>query len=391
MTPPVLTATPYHQQMVDYLQQEEAKLWAWLNSETSFQSRLQSTRLSLLKSMVRLDRETHERVYAAADQGVAALALDAPVTLYQSPLTGEGLNAALWYIPGEAHVTFQGPVMEALTDDELTALLGHELAHYKLWQDNAHEYLIADRILHELSVQPDVGPHHLRSNRIYQLYTETYADRGAYLAVNSVLPVIAMLVKVSTGLTKVNAEAYLAQANEIFQVENPSTQGISHPETYIRARAIWMWADQVADSELNIAAMIKGEARLERLDVLDQADIKTITFDLLYWLLSKPWMQTEATLAHARFFGVTEMHSPELDLGGLKQRFQALGHHFTDYWCYLILDFASIETGSEDAPLIWCVHVADELGLEDAFGACLRKELKLTKKRIKQLRSTTQA
>ena len=54
------------------------------------------------------DRETHGTLYAAADDAAQALEIDAPITLYQAP-GANGANAALWFMPGEAHVILVDP------------------------------------------------------------------------------------------------------------------------------------------------------------------------------------------------------------------------------------------------------------------------------------------
>ena len=61
------------------------------------------------------------------------LELNIPLTIYQAQQSSQ-LNAALYYIPGEAHIVLSGPIISLLNDIELRSVLGHELAHYHLWQ-----------------------------------------------------------------------------------------------------------------------------------------------------------------------------------------------------------------------------------------------------------------
>ena len=53
------------------------------------------------------------------------------MTLYQAQ-NALGTNAALYYIPGEGHVVFSGPLLTLLSADELKSVIGHELAHFHL-------------------------------------------------------------------------------------------------------------------------------------------------------------------------------------------------------------------------------------------------------------------
>ena len=74
----------------------------------------------------------HPDLYKSVMEVKARLQLDIPVTLYQAEHSLAN-NAALYFIPGEGHVVFSGPVLTLLNADELKSVLGHELAHYHLW------------------------------------------------------------------------------------------------------------------------------------------------------------------------------------------------------------------------------------------------------------------
>src|SRR5206468_8641600 len=81
-----------------------------------------------------------------------------------------------------------------------------------------------------------------------------------------------------------------------------ATDGVSHPEAFIRARALDLWQKQQGGAAAQISAMIEGAAALEELDLVGQKRITAATRQLLECLLRPKWFQTPATLGHARLF-----------------------------------------------------------------------------------------
>src|SRR3954462_1824212 len=95
-----LRALPYHEALTGYLRSKEPETWAWFASTESQQNHAEALRLELLKQTYRLDAATYPELFAALDDAKRKLALDIPITLYQSQANRE-LNAALYFLPGE--------------------------------------------------------------------------------------------------------------------------------------------------------------------------------------------------------------------------------------------------------------------------------------------------
>src|SRR3954471_16293254 len=108
-----LVPLAYHHALRDYLKAQEAELWSWFASAKAQADYVEHLRLELLKSAYRLDAGSHGDLFRAAEQAKEQLQLDLPLTLYQLQNTTH-LNAALYYIPGEGHVAFSGPVLSLL-------------------------------------------------------------------------------------------------------------------------------------------------------------------------------------------------------------------------------------------------------------------------------------
>src|SRR6059058_3587722 len=139
-----------------------------------------------------------------------------------------------------------------LNAEELKSVIGHELAHYHLWERDAGELHIADRLIHAAANDPRASASHEQTARRYQLYTEIFADRGSLCVTGDPNPVVAGLVKIQTGLSQVSAPSYFKQAEEIFAKGKVAAKGISHPEAFIRARALALWQEQREKAEPQI-------------------------------------------------------------------------------------------------------------------------------------------
>src|SRR6185436_5310922 len=204
--------------------------------------------------------------------------------------------------PGEAHLILTGPVAATLAPDELVAVLSHELSHYVLWELDLGAYLIADQILAALANHGRAEPSHAESARLYRLYMELFADRGSLFVTGDARVAIAGLVKIQTGLAIVSADSYLRQAEEILKKDRAATKEQTHPETFLRARALQLWAEQGAPSEEEIGLLIEGPMEFDGLNLISQKRLTGLTRRLIARLLSPAWFRSPSVLAHAKLF-----------------------------------------------------------------------------------------
>jgi Peptidase family M48 len=377
-----LAPLAYQVELRDYLKSNERELWQWFASAEAQADFTQNLRLELLKSTYRLDSDSHPDLFQTVLDVKERLQLDIPVTLYQAQ-NGLGTNAALYYIPGEGHVVFSGPVLTLLSAEELKSVIGHELAHFHLWACENGEFLIADRLIQAVAALPRAAASHAQSARRYQLYTEIFADRGSLCATGQLHPVIAGLVKIQTGLAQVSAPAYLKQAEEVFAGGNIATEEHSHPEAFIRARALALWHEQPENAGAQIAAMIEGADGLDELDLIGQRRLAQGTRRLLEYLLQPKWFQTPAVLGHAKlFFDDIEpgARGPEL-LDGLKSSDRGT----REYLCYLLLDFVTADPELDEMPLAAALELSRELDLSTDFEKLVTKELKMKARDLKRI------
>lgn len=388
--PPLpLRPLAYQRASVDYLRSEEPDVWKWFSSNRFREKHAEQVRLELLKTTYRLEREGAGELYAIADEVLRTLGLVLPVTAYQAPAAEGGMNAFLAWIPGEAHVVFQGPVLAALRPGELRALLGHELSHAVLYELDGGDFLVAGQILEAMANDAAADPSHAESARLYHLYTEVFADRGAFVASGSAADSIAALLKVETGLAEVSAESYLRQAEEIFAKADPRAENLTHPEAYIRARALSLWEEKGDASDPDVARMLEGTPALGALDLVHRRRLEALTRELITAYLAPEPLRTEAVLGHARRFfpdfGPEARHDGDLD--DLRELLGGCDPSVRDYFCYVILDLVVAERELEDVPLARGFVLCDELGLEGRFSEIVLKELKLSKKSLAAVRA----
>jgi hypothetical protein len=389
-SPLPLEPLPYHQDLVRHLREHEPELWAWFSVERIRAERDESVRLDLLRSTYRLEADAHPALHAAASEAGKRLGLDEPLTLYQAQ-GGLGLNGSLAYVPGEVHLVLHGPVGERLAPLELRAVLGHEITHFLLL-DRWREFLVASQILAALTRGEAPDAAHLSTARRFNLYAEVTCDRGAYLASGDVAAAVAALVKIETGAAEASAESYLRQADEIFDRGRDGTRadGITHPEAFVRARAMKLWAEEPDRCRAELASVLEGPVSLADLDLLGQVEVSALTRRLISAFLRPASLRSGPLLAHARLFfedfGPSDARDPPLpaDLRGGDPT-------LLDYWCYLLLDFAVADRNLGGAPLAAAVALAAELGLGDRFRALAGRELGKRRKELESVLGGTAA
>jgi hypothetical protein len=377
-----LEATIYHADVCTYLTEREPDLWRW--GSASMQDDLHQVRLHLLKTTYQLTPEAHPGLHASAARAAQALGISPAISLYQSN-DGGGTNVAIYTAPGEAHIIFQGPVLSMLDGAEIDAVLGHELAHYSLWQRDGQRYWIASRILDRLALE-ESPPGVWASTAIrYQQYTEIYADRGAYAVCRDIGPCIASLVKLQTGTPQVHLESYLQQAERILAHENAAGEHTSHPQNFIRTRALSLHAAGAEGIDAALAALLDGAMTLDRLDILGQVALHKFTRSVIARLLAPGWFSSESVLALARRYYADFVHGEAAQRDAITL---PPGHQLGEFLSFVLLDFACADPLLEDLPLASALRLAEELGLGEAFDALLLQETGIKKTALAKLKST---
>jgi Peptidase family M48 len=360
----------YHNDLAEYLKQEEPQVWDWATSANVRLQQSEEMRDAMLRQTYRLEAASHPAVFAACAKAMERLEIEAPATLYQA---ADGvMNASLYYIPGEVHLVFSGPTLERLSDDELLALLGHELAHYKLWSADDGAYYVASRVLDLALSFPDAKPSHRETARLLSLHTELYADRGA-------APAVSMLVKVMTGLSSVDPAAYLRQAGEL-EASKTKSAGQSHPESFLRARSLELWWQGSETIEDWIAQRLHGPISIETLDLLRQRELTRTTRAFLGHFIALDCDLEDPVLTQVRRYFPEFTPSPD------RFDFESIGPEkiddpTRDYFIALMFDCAMADPEQTDELMVMVANSALSMGAEDQLKSALKRDLKWTKSR----------
>ncbi|ATQ44046.1 M48 family metallopeptidase [Caulobacter mirabilis] len=377
-----LRPLPYHLRIVDHLKRSEPEVWRWASSFAVQEQHLEDMRARLLRETYRLTPESHPGVYAICGRVMAKLDITAPVTLYQAG--AESMNAALVYLPGEVHVLFYGAVLEKLGEDELTALLGHELSHYRLWSLDGGDYHVASRILDHTLADPGAGASHVNTARLYGLYTEVYADRGAAFVAGQPGPSISTLVKVQTGIQTVDAAAYLAQARELEAGGQRLSEAHSHPETYLRAQAVDKWAQADDDLDDWLRGRLQGPLSMAKLDLIDQLALQGLTRKFIARFVEQEPMRSDLVMIQVkRYFPDWSDSEPMAELEAITP--ELADDSVRDYLGFVMLDLALADPDLRDHALLEAARIGRMLGRGEAFLEALKREGGLPKRDVDAL------
>ncbi|MCL2713185.1 MAG: hydrolase [Alphaproteobacteria bacterium] len=371
----------YQFDLVEYGKSAEPEVWAWAQSEQARQE-IAGMRDSMLRQTYRLEPGAHPAAFEALHAAMAALEIEAPATLYQA---NDGtMNASLCYIPGEIHLIFYGPVLEKLSPRELLALMGHELAHYRLWSVDGGDFHHCSRILDHALSDPEATASHRETARLLSLHTELYADRGAALAAGEIAPAISVLVKIMTGIGTVDPDAYLRQAEEL-EARTATSEGVSHPETFLRARALDLWwrSDEALEDWLE--QRLKGPLSIESLDLLRQCELTGMTRGFFARLLQDvPADESAAVLTQIlRFFADFARDEEPLDLARIAAG--KIDDPTRQYFIALICDCAMADPDARDVVMAAGLKIVQEIGALDLFRQALRRNLNWTKRMVDRL------
>jgi Zn-dependent protease with chaperone function len=421
-------ALPYHLKVRDFFHRQTST-WEFFTAASTRDQQLIAFQTELLKNTYRFSRNSEPALFGKIDRVLEQLGLGTmPVMAYQAqyPHPGNELNASIIYLRQEAHLVFSGPILQRLNEEELLALIAHELTHVRLYTLLNGDLEVADRIITSIANHrdseadyPGKGPSagtslapYVETARLFKLYTEIYCDRGAYTVLGDPAPVITMLLKLATGLVTVNADSYSQQAEAIFSAEPGTTSAMpTHPENFIRTRALRLWHEQGEAATGAITRMIEGLPGLDRLDLFTQRELSDLTRQFLREYLRPGWIRsTLVTALERQYFPEGGGKATDGEVGGreaadrdaanrgvadcgvaqLQEAIAGLHPDIRTYFGYVLLDFALADPSLEDMPAGRAFEFAGEMQLSDVYDAICKKEWQLNDKKWLQHKQKVQ-
>ena len=379
---------PYHDAIRDLIKKIDSNVWDWFGKQQNSPAAQEAVKFELLKSTYRLSAQSHPTYYAAAAECAEKLGIETPLTIYQAQ-ADTLLNASITLGDNEIHIVLFGDIDNTFNDVELRALFGHELGHYLLLTMDEGEYLRAWDILRATTLEPSVHPAFMQSFRKLSLYTEIYCDQVALRVVDDLDAVVAMLVKLVTGIKKVVPDEFLKQAHEILSRPKGDvvSEGFTHPEAYIRAAAAQAFHKRDPKFTTSLTGWIEGPWDTANLDLLQQRDLSNATRALIRETMQHSVLQSDLMLSHARLYfedftreecAATVGENLLQKLMSEKLSTEAL----VNYFCYVLLDFATADRDLDEVPLASVLCVAEKWKIKDALLPLVRKEMKLRKNQV---------
>ncbi len=421
-------ALPYHLKVRDFFRRQTST-WEFFAAARTREAQLIAFQTELLKNTYQFNRDNEPALFEKIDRVREQLELGTlPVMAYQAQYTHSGneLNASVIYLDQQAHLVFSGPILEKLNEEELLAVIAHELTHVRLYTVLNGDLEVADRIITSIANHrdgdmprsagkeysgnmppfpqssydwPSAGASmtpYVETARLFKLYTEIYCDRGAYAVLGDPVPVITMLLKLATGLTNVNAESYSQQAEAIFSAK-PGTKSDTptHPENFIRTRALRLWHEQREAATAAITRMIEGLPGLDQLDLFTRQQLSDLTREFLQEYLRPEWIRSTLVIALERQYFPDKAGSPGRESGTrepvqLQETIASLHPDIRTYFGYVLLDFALVDPSLEDMPAGRAFEFAGEMQLSDVYDTICKKELQLNDKKWLQHKQKVQ-
>jgi hypothetical protein len=188
-----------------------------------------------------------------------------------------------------------------------------------------------------------------------------------------------------TGIHHASAASYLKQADEIFARSKVKTAEVSHPEAFIRARALALWAKKDPGEAAEIVSMIEGAGTLDELDLIGQVRLSSLTRQTIESFLQPKWLQTEAMLAHAKLF-FENFQAAKNKTEAISYPIQFSDPGFREYFCYVLLDFATADPDLDEMAVAAALEFSKALEMDSIFERLLTKELHVKSRDLKRLK-----
>jgi hypothetical protein len=387
--------TSYHLAIGHLLERRYPELWERFASRELRATATADIGLALARRAAPLGLLDAPQLYEAAGEISRAMGLEAPIRLYQGdPSAGLKRNAALYFDPEHVHIVFEGDLLERLEPAAFWYVIGHELAHHRLWTAENGRIWTAHRLLCWAADACDSAAAFQTTARNEKLYTEIFADRYGLWAsgdLDAALNAHAMIISTEAD---VSGAAYLAASEQALAECAANRDDIERvPEGIVRAALLAEWARHPSASEARARTLIEGRSPIERLDLLSQERLADITHWMLYEFLGDPWRRRELIQAHAALISETLAEAimrprsdldSDADLDPLHAAISNAHNSVQRYLAYLLLDFTTVDPQIEDLILVAALQFAHDFGLGPVFRTIASQELKITKTKLDQ-------
>lgn len=373
----------YHKRILEIFKSND-KMWAFFSNPKKRTNDIIEYKQELLKNTYKYTKETHAVLYANIVKIQQKIGLqNLNITAFQSQ-GFENANAGIVVFENECFLIFSGNIIDIMSPEELETVIAHELAHCLFYKLENGQMEIADTIINAIGNNFNSEPVYLETARRFKLYTEIFCDRIALEVSSNQNAMVSGLLKITTHTQNLDVSEYLKQIDEILTLEpNSKTNQNTHPEIYIRAKAINLWYKKEEKASEIIDKLVDNHPHLDKLDLLQQKRLNELTFVIIHLLLKPNWMKTTLTLSHAKQFK-SDFVQDKSAVINQELIEQVLSWHDSvhEYLCYVLFDFCKVDSVIEIPAIGWCLQFSEDLQMKDIFKKIITRELKLSAKRL---------
>jgi len=373
----------FQTKLKNHFKQKE-KTWKWFSDKNNSETAIENFKTELLKNTYRIDVESEPELYEIVNVAKEKLGIVLPITLYQSQFV-DYYNATIVLFENEAHMVISGNLIKLLNDEEKLALFAHELTHVYFYLIENSDYEICNRIINSIANDIDSSNIYKETARLNQLFVELYCDLGSLYVCNNLQVVISTLVKIHTGLEKVSAESYLKQANEILEKNKQGSEGVTHPEIYLRARVLQMYDNDFNIDNHQVNKLIIGKYDLYNLNIFNKDEVAIMTKKMIDIVLKNKWTQSDYSMVlYKQYFGEFNVDDNSIIDKEMLVFIENCKESLKNYFAYVLLDFALSDIELLDPFLGLIFDVGEQLEIKDELEEVVKKELKISNKKLKE-------
>lgn len=373
---------PYLDEVAALVEAEYPEMWNELGSEDYQLEQANRVQLDLLRRTEALQGPYATRILDLGQQVAEQLDVATDPFFLHQPQGSQSTVPRLCFQASEVHLVVSPEELARLSDEQIRAVLAHEVTHYSLWTVENGRYRNAELLLAALAADSRYSTS-LITERNYRRFAELVCDRGSL----RVEPALETLASAMWELTPRDEEQDFPPLETVATAVDPPSGHGTHPSWAMRCWAAARWLELAEKCEDEVRRAVLGQMSMDQLCLVDQRELRTWSHWILSRLTEPSWMQTPAVTAHVKLFfpdGVQQEGEPgrdsivsalnEVDDDGIR-----------DYLSYLTLDIATVDRNLERYPIAWALEVWDSVDWCDHVRDVVGRELKMGKRQLQQL------
>jgi hypothetical protein len=373
---------PYLDEVAALVEAEYREMWNEFGSEDYRLDQMNRVQLDLLRRTEALRGPYATRILDLGQEVAEQLDVATVPFFLHQPQGSRTTVPRLCFQTDEVHLVVSPEELARLSDEQIRAVLAHEVTHYVLWTVENGRYRNAELLLAALAADSRLSTS-LQTERNYRRFAELVCDRGAL----RVEPELETLATAMWELTPRDEEQESPSLESVTTGAGPPSQHGTHPSWAMRCWAAARWLDLAEKCEDDVRRAVVGQMSMDQLCLVDQRELRKWSHWILSRLTEPSWMQTPAVTGHVRLFfpdGVQQGEPAQDSIVSVLNEVEDDG--IRDYLSYLTLDIATVDRNLEHYPVAWALEVWGSVDWSDHVRDVVGRELKMGKRQLQQMR-----